>query len=254
MTNLNNLLACPKCKTKLNPKSSQGKCVKCKFPYKLEDDIWSLLYITDKQTTRSLSGYNKMHEKIFDGPEDGSYEILSKIAKGNLSVDIACGDGFIEQFSPETVGVEFSKNALLNAKRKGAKHLVLADAHHLPFVDNAFEVAISTGNLEQFANPNLAVSEMVRVSKIQLITYHREFNIPLASQIRNVFGKIVGLKNQPIERPIKTKELEKMLSATKAKVIYKGVWTIPVNLGNVIKFLPEFKNIPACFFVISIKS
>lgn len=253
MVDLRKILACPKCQTKLNPQNRAGHCPHCRFAYKFEDGIWELLYITDKSTKKSLAAYDKMHRKIFDGPTDGSYEILSAIARGNLAVDIACGDGFIEKFSPETVAVEFSQNALANAQKKGAKYLVLADAHHLPFVNNAFELAISSGNLEQFANPKKAIQEMVRIAKIQVIVAHREFNFPLASLFRNIVSKIVQLEHQPIEKPLKTKALEKMIEKAGARVIYKGVWTIPVNHGRVIKFLPEFKNIPACSFFVSIK-
>lgn len=253
MVDLKELLACPRCKTRLMPKSESGKCPKCKFKYKFKDGIWELLYVTETKTKNSLSQYDKMHQKIFDVPEDGSYEILSRIARGNLTVDIACGDGFIEKLSPQTVGVEFSKNALLNAKEMGALNLVLADAHHLPFIDNSFEVSISSGNLEQFVNPKLAVKEMVRISKIQFLTVHKEFSIPFAPQMRNIFTKVISLKHQPIEKPIKMPDVIKMLESSGASIIYKGLWTIPVNLGRVVKFLPEFKNIPSCFFIVSIK-
>lgn len=254
MIDLKKILACPKCKSKLRPTKSQGMCLKCKHPYKFEDGIWHLLYISDKITRKSQADYNKMHQDVFDGPEDGSYEILASFAKGNSTVDIASGDGFIEELAPETVAVEFSKNALENAKKKGAKKLVLADAQNLPFVADAFNIAISTGNLEQFQNPKKALYEMVRVSKIQILTVHREFQIPFASALRAIVKRLTNLKDQPIEKPIKSKHIERLLESAGAKVIYKGVWTIPVNHGNVIKFLPEFKNIPACSFFVSIKN
>ena len=250
---LEKILVCPRCQTPIGPKSLSGKCRNCQFLYKKEGGIWHLFYTKDEETKRSQKTYDREHLKVFDGPTDGSYEVLAAIARGNRTVDIACGDGFIEEFAPETVAVEFSKNALLNAKQKGAKYLVLADAHHLPFVDNAFGVSISTGNLEQFANPQQAINEMVRVSKVQVITAHREFNIPFAPQIRKIFTLATRLKEQPIERPIKQKDLEGMIKKTGVRIIYKGLWTIPVNEGQVVKFLPEFKNIPACFFVITLK-
>lgn len=253
MVDLKKILGCPRCKTKLNPRNAAGNCNNCQFAYKYKDGIWELLYITDKKTKKSLSAYNKMHQKIFEGPTDGSYEILAAIAKGNLTVDIACGDGFIEELAPNTVGVEFSKNALLNAKKMGARHLVLADAHNLPFVSNAFELSISSGNLEQFTDPQKAVREMARVSKIQVLIVHREFDFPLAPQIRSLAAKLLKVENQPIEHPLRSKELEKMLLSANLKIIYKGFWTLPVNHGRVFKFLPTFKNIPSCFFVISIK-
>ena len=253
MVDLIKLLACPKCKTKLNLKSTSGNCRKCHFAYSNVNDIWQLLYIADKETQKSLSEYDQMHRKVFEAPTDGSYEILASIAKGNLTVDIAAGDGFIEEYSPETVAVEFSKNALLNAKKKGAKYLVLADSHHLPFIDNAFDVSISSGNIEQFVNPQKAILEMARISKIQVLVVHREFDFPFASDVRKIATRLLGVANQPIEHPIRWQDLEKMLESAKLKVIYKGFWTLPVNHGQVFKFLPSFNNIPSCHFAITIK-
>lgn len=195
-----------------------------------------------------------MHKKEFEGPTDGSYEVLASFAKGNRTVDIAAGDGFIEEISPETVAVEFSKNALQNARKKGAKYLVLADAQNLPFVTNSFDMAISSGNLEQFQNPQLAINEMVRISKIQILTAHREFSFPFASQLRSVLKALTSLQDQPIEKPIKSKEIERMLNEAGTTIIYKGLWTIPVNYGRVINLLPEFKSIPSCSFFVSIKN
>ncbi len=253
MVQLKKLLACPKCKTKLNPESVSGNCRNCYFHYSKVDGIWELLSISEKQTQRSLYEYDQMHKKVFEAPTDGSYEILASIAKGNLTVDIAAGDGFIQEYSPETVAVEFSKNALLNAKKKGAKYLVLADAHHLPFIDDAFDVSISSGNIEQFLNPKKAIFEMARISKIQVLIVHREFDFPFASQLRKIVTKLLGVENQPIEHPLKWKELEGMLNAANLKIIYRGFWTLPVNHGQVFKALPSFKNIPSCHFAITIK-
>lgn len=253
MIELSSILACPKCKTKLALKNNKGKCPKCAFAYFFEDGIWNLLYIKNPRTKKSQKSYDIMHRSEFEGPTDGSYEILASFAKGNRTVDIACGDGFIEEFSPETVAVEFSKNALLNARRKGARYLVLADAQNLPFVLDSFDLAISTGNLEQFDDPESAINEMVRISKIQILIVHREFPIPFAKVLRAIVKNLTSLEDQPIERPIKSAEIEKMLKNAGARIIYKGVWTIPVNHGKVVKFLPEFSNIPACSFFISIK-
>ncbi|MBI2327846.1 methyltransferase domain-containing protein [Candidatus Curtissbacteria bacterium] len=253
MVDLRKILACPRCQTKLNPGGSKGRCPKCQFAYRYQDGIWELLYITDKETKRSQNQYNHMHQKVFEGPQDGSYEILGRFARGNRTLDIACGDGFIEQFSEETVGLEFSLNALKNAQKLGAKNLVLADSHHLPFIENAFDMVINTGNLEQFANPNLAIKEMARVAKIQILTVHREFDLPFAPLMRLALTHFMGVKNQPIETPLRWSALEKMITNAQLKIIYKGFWTLPVNLGRVFSFLPTFKNIPSCFFVISRK-
>lgn len=55
-------------------------------------------------------------------------------------LDIGCGDG--DFLSHADVGLDFSKRKLLEARRKHRrKSLVLADATHLPFRDNVFDLS-----------------------------------------------------------------------------------------------------------------
>ncbi len=253
MHHLEKCFACPRCRTAIRTDSSKGICTKCKFTLKKIDGIWHCLYIPDLQSKESQKQYDKMHTKEFGGPIDGSYEILSAIARGNRTVDIACGEGVIEKLAPETVGVEFSLNALKKAKANGAKNLVLADAHALPFKNDSFEIAISSGNLEHFADPQKAINEMARVSRIQVLTVHRYPPFPFSPLIYALITKIFKIIHQPIEKPISQKSLEKMLERPGLHIVFKGVWTLPVNYGRPIQFLPEFKNIPSCSFIISIK-
>lgn len=250
---IDKIFACPKCKTKLNPKNGSGKCPKCTFSYSKKNGIWHFLYIKDKLGKYSQREYDTTHIKNFVGPQDGSYEILASIARGSKTIDIACGQGQIEKLSPETVGVEFSLNALQKAQKSGVKNLVLADAHSLPFRNDSFDVSISSGNLEHFANPQKAISEMARISKIQVIIVHTHPPIPFANLIHNLITFFLKIKHQPIEKPISKQNLFKMLKKSKLHIVYSGNWNLPINYGRVIKFLPEFKNIPSCIFVISIK-
>ena len=253
MIKLNKIFACPKCKREILASEISAKCQNCKLSFKKRSGIWDFLYLPNRITSKSLKSYDSMHKIDFGGPIDGSYEILSSIARGNKTVDIACGEGLIERLSPDIVGVEFSINALNKARAKGIKNLVLADAHYLPFRENSFDVAISSGNLEHFADPKLAIDEMARISKIQVLIVHREFDLPFIRTLRKIMTNLLNIKHQPIERPLKWSEIETILKKANLDIVFKGFWTLPVNYGRVIKLLPVFNNIPSCFFVISIK-
>ena len=201
----------------------------------------------------SKSEYEKLHQKRWEKIPDGSYEILAAFAKGNKTVDIACGDGFVEMLAPETVGVEFSGNALKKAQKNGARYLVQATAEQLPFADDAFDIAMCAGSLEHFANPEKALSEMKRVSNIQILTVHRALPIPFAKLLFPFTKFVFGILHQPIEIPFTEAELLRLYEKTNLSIIFKGVWTLPINYGKAIPFLPVLQNIPSCFFVISIK-
>lgn len=205
-----------------------------------------------EQSKAAARIYDKMHQKPFAGPSDGSYEILASIARGNKTLDIACGEGAIEKLAPETVGVEFSLNALKKARKNAAKHLVLADAHALPFKDGSFDISISAGSLEHFKDPQKAINEMARVSRIQILTVHRKLPFPLAI-LGELLTKLGKVKHQPIERPVSASDLGEIVKTAGLHIVFKGVWTLPVNYGRPIKFLPELHSLPSCHFVISIK-
>ncbi|MBI3486282.1 methyltransferase domain-containing protein [Candidatus Daviesbacteria bacterium] len=246
-------LCCPRCKNPFTKVSDKGICKKCGFKYQKKDGIWDFLYLPNKKFKKSQQGYETLHKDISGGPGDGSYEILASIARGNRSVDIACGEGIIEKLAKDTIGIDFSLNALKKAKKFGIKNLVLADASYLPFKENTFDLAISAGSLEHFPDPQKALSEMVRISKIQVITVHKHPPIPFAKILRKFYNLVSGIKDQPIEEPQSAKKIDKMFINANSHVVFKGVWTLPFNYGRIIKFLPEIKQIPSCYFYIAIK-
>ena len=244
-----NLFICPFCHAELVRKKNHYHCRGCKKNFFIKSDIPN--FLTTETALPSLKtaqiGYEKLHQKPWDHLRDGSYEIVARFARGNKTVDIACGDGFIEELVPTTVGVDFSFNALYKAKKRGARYLVQAAAESLPFNDNSFDLSVCLGSLEHFADPSKAILEMVRVSTIQLLTVH--------SSVwgHDFFTKLLGVKHQPIEHPLRAKQVETLLKTAGAHVVFKGVWTLPVNYGRVITWLPELHFIPSSQFIISIK-
>ncbi len=247
------IFACPRCHSALSIRQSSASCLKCSYKATKSGGIWALLNTREKTHRHSKQGYEDLHQLKSGGPTDGSYEILAAMAQGNKTLDIACGEGIIEQMSPETVGLDFSMNALKKARLNKVKYLIQAKAESLPFKDNSFDVAICAGSLEHFNDPQKAINEMVRVSKIQLLTVHREFNLPFIRFGRKLVSQILNIYHQPIESPLTWKELEKMLNRAGTHIVFQGLWTLPVNYGRVIEPLPVFKNIPSCFFVMTAK-
>ena len=250
---LRHLFACPKCKLTLQIIKNTATCFKCKRIFQKQHEVWNFLIGKDVQTRHSIYDYEIVHQSPLHGPDDGSYEVLAAFAKGNRTLDVACGDGIIEKLAPQTVGLEFSRNALLKAKKNGAKYLVQANAEALPFANNSFDVCICAGSLEHFINPQQALSEMSRVSKIQVLTVHSMFNVPGITVLFKIVSKLLRIQHQPIEKPISENKLRNMLEKANAHIVFKGVWTLPFNYGRVIPWLPELEKFPSVRFVISIK-
>lgn len=89
----------------------------------------------------------------------GLYD-LRTLAKGKRVVDIGCGYGrnraVVESVGGEWVGVE---------PFEGGAHTVVADAEHLPFEDNSFDIAIMDAVLEHIPDVGKAFAEVGRVLK-----------------------------------------------------------------------------------------
>lgn len=251
---LHSLLACPRCQAKLTIKTTSALCRKCDYEGYLINSIWNLVHTKNKETVISQQKYEKMYQSDFDGPPDGSYELLAAFAKGNRSIDIACGSGSLLTHAPDTVGVDFSFNALKQARKRGLRFLIQADAHALPFINDAFEVAISSGNLEHFADPLLTLKEMARVSKMQCMIIHKYPPLPLAKQLFPLITRIFKVSHQPIEKPLTMHEIERLAKFAGLHIVFKGVWTLPFNYGRVIKYLPQFDRVASAYFLMSVKN
>lgn len=250
-------LACPSCFTKLKVNNLKLFCLDCKQKYNIRYGIPILTEnesFWDDKLKMSKREYEKLFRHKWMRVSDGSYECLAAIARGNKTLDVACGEGWIEKLSPETVGVDISINALRRAKKNGAKYLVCASAEKLPFPDNSFDLCICAGSLEHFVDPRKAVKEISRVSEIQVLTVHRQLPIPFARQLRNIAVKVKGIEQQPIEDPLTWKEVKGIYKAAGLKIIFNGFWTYPMDLGLLVPKSP-IKLAPASsFFIMSRKS
>ena len=91
-------------------------------------------------------------------------------------LDIACGD-----LPQGSVNIDFLPHSDNKQRHEGDIHLeltpnfIIADAQHLPFRDNTFELVYSSHAIEHVDDPFLMLKEMCRVSKhrVEVICPHR---------------------------------------------------------------------------------
>jgi len=120
--------------------------------------------------------------------------ILDRIAKKGTLLDVGCGAGFLtnrmakEGF--QVTGVDLSQESLNVAERydktKTAKY-IKADACHLPFADESFDVVTTLDFLEHVPNPADVVKECARVLKPGGVFFYHTFN-------RNPLSHLVVIK------------------------------------------------------------
>ncbi len=100
--------------------------------------------------------------------------IISWVPEGSRVLDIGCGDGvlgvkLIREKNCRVWGFDLDPTGVAEAKRKGV-HAVTHDANmSFPYKARQFDIVICNELLEFVSDPNLVVSEALRVSKKTVI-------------------------------------------------------------------------------------
>ena len=133
------------------------------------------------------------------------------LCRGDIVVDLACGTGELcslaTQAGARVVGVDFSRNMLLAAKKKQtAAALVEGDANAIPMRNASATVVVSGFALRNFVSIEEALREIARVlasgGRLALL----EVDVPTSPFLRLghsiYFGRLVpffgGLKSDPL--------------------------------------------------------
>ncbi|MFC1631542.1 class I SAM-dependent methyltransferase [Candidatus Omnitrophota bacterium] len=127
----------------------------------------------ERSATNVKQFYDDFHSKICLKESARFNRWLLKIlepASGAKLLDIACGGGYLLSEAAkkgiESYGVEISEKAISIARAQtGKKVLIAADAEHLPWPDDFFDLITCLGSLEHFLHPQRALQEMIRTAK-----------------------------------------------------------------------------------------
>jgi SAM-dependent methyltransferase len=99
---------------------------------------------------------------------------------GQLSLlDIGCGNGFFTYYlekSFDTIALDFSYSML---KRNTSKMKLCGSAAELPFKNRSFDITFCSNLLHHLDEPDIAISEMKRVSRKYVIISEPNRNNPL---------------------------------------------------------------------------
>jgi len=106
---------------------------------------------------------SKGYNSLYMNEQCKKFEIIKKLVKGGLVLDLGCGTGFITEKLGNVVGIDYSIN-MLKLCQKGL-NLVCANAELLPFKDNSFDTIISMTVLQDVDDVVSSVSEIKRVLK-----------------------------------------------------------------------------------------
>lgn len=100
------------------------------------------------------------------------YLNVKELCKGKKILDLACGEGYgsfmmSEWGAKEVVGIDISKEAILNAKKNFKNNnikFINANVEDLNFIeDNSFDLIVSFETIEHLSNPKIFLKEIKRV-------------------------------------------------------------------------------------------
>lgn len=99
--------------------------------------------------------------------------LLDRVPGARSVLEVGCGTGhftrWIEEQGLSAVGLDLSTAMLLEAETGNQVPYVQADAHHLPFADNTFDLTAFVTTLEFLEAPQQALAEAIRVASRGLL-------------------------------------------------------------------------------------
>lgn len=122
--------------------------------------------------TKVKQAYDKYWEGRVNNFEDypRNKALPGLFEKGQLVLDLGCGDGVVAQYLEKNIGVkvigaDFSQEALKIAQSKGVETKLINAEENLPFKDESFDVVFWGDNIEHLFNPMDVAKEIKRVLK-----------------------------------------------------------------------------------------
>jgi len=135
--------------------------------------VWSAKRRAKDQYDLTAQIYNELYGEEQEAKYVTAFSNL-KCGIGGLVLDLGCGPGLLfwhfSKVTDQVVGVDLSRNLLLEAKHEAAKvrvrvSLVQADADHLPFVGELFDAVFAFTVLQNMPKPLETLKETRRVLK-----------------------------------------------------------------------------------------
>jgi SAM-dependent methyltransferase len=174
--------------------------------------------------------------------------------KGRSVTDIGCGDGtftvrYWDRGEPRMMSaLDPAIKAVVagTAKAKGRPiHFLVADGHHLPYPDNAFDVAILQGILHHDSSPEATIREAFRVAREILVLEPNGY-----SPILKVIERLSNYHREHEERSYTAARLRGWVEAAGGRVIKSrfGI-AVPVFcpdwIARLLKFMePAIERLP----------
>jgi 2-polyprenyl-3-methyl-5-hydroxy-6-metoxy-1,4-benzoquinol methylase len=165
--------------------------------------------------------YDRWHEGG-DVPEDDQYEepwhVLASMhlgaVRGLKVLEIGCGRGGFAKYlvdqGADLIAADFSEKAVEIARRRRASapkcEIMVADIQDIPFAPETFDVVVSLETLEHVPDPDRALAELIRVTKVNGRIVITTPNYLSLVGLWRIYLRLIGRRfhevGQPINHPL----------------------------------------------------
>ncbi|HIE33670.1 MAG TPA: class I SAM-dependent methyltransferase [Candidatus Altiarchaeales archaeon] len=147
----------------------------------------------------------------------------------NRILDIGCGIGSIEErlFDLEIIGIDKSKEMLIEAKRRSNKTFIQAMAENLPFKNESFDGVFYLTTLEFIPNYRIALKEAYNV-----LSKNGKFLVMILNPESDYFKEHIKRENSYL-RKIRHLDLRKIRQSTSNYFVIRDEYFLGVK-GNEI--------------------
>ena len=103
---------------------------------------------------------------------------IINLNKNDKILDAGCGEGILSNYLKNfnLYGLDFSEEAVKEAKKKWYKKVVKSEIYKIPFKNKKFDVTICVGVFQYLEHPEKAFKELMRISKKEIILTVSNFN------------------------------------------------------------------------------
>ncbi len=176
-------------------------------------------------------------------------------------LDVGCGGGFLSNYLAKQGysihAIDLSESSLQIARKydeTSSVHYSLANAAHLPFKSNTFDVVTAMDFLEHVENPEIYIAEISRVLRPGGVFFFHTFNRNLFSWLLVIKAVEIFVRNTPknmhiLRLFIKPFELKKYCHIAKLEV--REMKGLKPNLFNLRVLLGFLKRVVSSEFTFS---
>jgi len=168
---------------------------------------------------------------------------MSKVAGGDLVLDVACGPGLVAcefaKVAQHVTGIDLTKKMIEQARNR-QKELGLVNlswgigtASPLPYTSASFSIVVTRYSFHHFLEPKAVLREMIRVCKPKGVILIADAALP-ADKV-DAYNRMEKLRDPSHTEALSFESWEQLLRESGLRNLQRGSYKVPMELEKQLK-------------------